>query len=278
MSTFDLFYACFHIGITVEPQRLAGKWGLRSSWPKPFSVTWRICIRSNLIWRLFAYRFSFPGYWSYCHCAIWKQVCHKTCLFAFSFLQRVVAEAEIYRPCFGLGAPFPGHGPVLILKCLDGKSFKVNFYMFGVDNRYLYRYSICTQDILVPTNILLLSCANVSKIMTTRLRPTLGQVAPCLSKPYQSEPSGQFGTRQCQLSRCSTGPSRVSKEEVYRQEEFKTLPSLSPQNTSVMPSRWPGVTGVSSSLLGFFPRASHHPACALQMQARVPWPWSNSPE
>lgn len=95
--------------------------------------------------------------------------------------------------------------------------------------------------------------------MTTQLRPTLGQVAPCLSKPYQTEPSGQFGTRQCQLSRCSTGPSRVSEEEVYRQEEFKTLPSLSPQNTPVMPSRWPVVTGVSSSLLGFFPRASHHP-------------------
>lgn len=118
---------------------------------------------------------------------------------------------------------------------------------------------ICTQDILVTTNILLLSCANVSKIRTTQLRPTLGQVAPCLSKPYQTEPSGQFGRRQCQLSRCSTGPSRVSKEEVYRQEVFKTLPSLSPQNTSVMPSRWPVVTGVSSSLLGFLPRASHHP-------------------
>lgn len=113
--------------------------------------------------------------------------------------------------------------------------------------------------------------------MTTQLRPTLGQVAPCLSKPYQTEPSGQFGTRQCQLSRCSTGPSRVSKEEVYRQKEFKTAFAVPTEYISYAQQMTCGHWGIFISV-GVLPQslppsslcAANTGTCALAM---VQFPW-----
>lgn len=89
-----------------EPQCLPGKWETELLLAQTFYVTWAICILLNLIWKGFLHTgYSCPSYWLYGHWALWKQVGHRKCLFAFTLVQRVVAEAEIFRPCFGLGTP-----------------------------------------------------------------------------------------------------------------------------------------------------------------------------
>lgn len=91
--------------------------------------------------------------------------------------------------------------------------------------------------------IILFFSANVSKTMPALLRPSLG---PYFSEPYQTEPSGLFGPHQ--RSRCSTDQSGSPEAGTVGE----TLFSLSPLETSVMPSRprRPAVARRSPSLLG----------------------------
>lgn len=72
-----------------EPQSLPGKWGPSSSWPKP-PLSHEPFAYSSLIWKGFLHPgYSCPSCWLLWHCPIWKQVCHKTCLFAFTLVLRV---------------------------------------------------------------------------------------------------------------------------------------------------------------------------------------------
>lgn len=137
MSAFDLFYACFHIGITVEGVNLR-VWLVNEDCealgPSP-----------SLSHGQFAYtQIKFEGFlhtvssspaigYTVIVPSESRYVIKLAYLHSNFLLDGVVAEAEIYL-ILVLVVVLP-----YILKCLNGKSFKVNFNIFDIVNRYLYR-------------------------------------------------------------------------------------------------------------------------------------------
>lgn len=260
-SLLRLFSHCHNRGRS-EPQCLPGKWGLSSNLLCPMSSLHTL--ESNL--KFLHTGYSCPSYWLYGHWALWKHVCHKTCLFAFTLVQRVVAEAGIFRPCFGLGT-LPLVAVRLLIKRIGWKMLQSEqSYIFHLVTSGLY--TVSTQQTL---HTFFVFC-HVSEMRALR-RPSLDHASPYLSKPYQTEPSGLH------LSRCSAeqagSPMKVTRKAATVVKPCLHCPHRIHQLCPADPSDL-----CSPGYLHLWWGSSPEPPTTqpVQMQARVPWPWPNSPE